>query len=184
MAVQVARVSPLACRRLRLALVDLADGTLAPAEARRVEAHVAICATCRGDLAIMRGLTTGLRDPSLPEPPEDFWRQQRQAIMRQVRQVPEPAATRAPWWRWQLAGAIATAALAVVVTRTVFLPGPPGVSRAIERLDDDALFHLHDLMPVLVTASSIEDADADELSVHDLGDDELDSLSEQLDPAS
>ena len=177
-------MTPLACRRLRLALVDFADGALAPAEARRVEAHVAACATCRDDLAIMRGLTTGLRDPSLPEPPEDFWRQQRQAIMRQVRQVPEPAAARAPWWRWQFVGAVATAALALVVTRTVFLPATPSMSRAIERLDDDALFHLHDLMPVLVNASSIEDADADELSVHDLGDDELDSLSEQLDPAS
>src|SRR5262249_12054485 len=67
-------VTSFTCRRLRPALVDLAEGTLAPGAKRRVEAHVASCATCREDLEAMRGLSTELRDPTLPEPPDDFWR--------------------------------------------------------------------------------------------------------------
>ena len=172
------------CRRLRPALVDLAEGTLAPADARPIEAHVASCATCRDDLEAMRGLSTELRDPTLPDPPEDFWRRQRQAIMRQVRTAPERAATPIPARRWQLAGAFATAALAVVVSRAVFFPHVPKAHHSIDRLDDDALADLHDLLPAIAPASTIEDADGDMLAVHDLDDDEIDSLADLLEPTS
>jgi anti-sigma factor RsiW len=173
-----------ACWRLRPALVDLAEGALAPGDVRNVEAHVAVCASCRDDLAAMRGLASELADTSLPPPPEDFWLQQRQAIMRKVRVVEHPAPVRATSRRWQLAGALATIALAVVATRGVFLSRMHVMSHNVERLDDDALFHLHDLLPAIAPASTIEDADGDMLAVHDLGDDELDSLDELLNGSS
>jgi len=177
-------VTSFTCRRLRPALVDLAEGTLAPGAKRRVEAHVASCATCREDLEAMRGLSTELRDPTLPEPPDDFWRRQRQAIMRRVRTVPETPAVRMPSRRWQLIGAFATVLLAVFVSRTVFLPPFHAARHSIDRLDDDALFDLHDLLPVIAPATTIEDADSDMLAVHDLDDDEIDSLADLIGPAS
>ena len=172
------------CRRLRPALVDLAEGTIAPGLKRRVESHVASCDTCRDDLEAMRGLSIELRDPTLPEPAEDFWRRQRQAIMRRVRTVPEPATVRMPSRRWQLVGAFATVLLAVFVSRTVFLPRFQAVHHSIDRLDDDALFDLHDLLPAIAPASTIEDADSDMLAVHDLDDDEIDWLADIIGPAS
>jgi hypothetical protein len=177
-------VTSFRCRRLRPALVDLAEGALAPAAARRIEAHVAWCATCRDDLEAMRGLSTELRDPTLADPPEDFWRRQRQSIMRRVRTAPDRTTAMSPSRRWQLAGAFATVALAVLVTRTVFLPRSAVVHRSIDRLDDDALFDLHDLLPAIAPASTIEDADGDMLAVHDLDDDEIDSLADLLEPTS
>jgi hypothetical protein len=170
------------CRRLRPALVDLAEGTLAAAAAREIQAHVAECASCRDDLDAMRGLTTELRDPALPDPPEDFWRRQRQAIMRRVRTTPERAPTSSR--RWQLVGLAASVVLAVLVTRTVFVPGPAVLHHSIDRLDDEALDHLHDLLPALAPASAIDDADGDMLAVHDLDDDEIDSLADLIEPAS
>jgi anti-sigma factor RsiW len=184
MAREDALVTSFTCRRLRPALVDLAVGTLSPEDARRVEAHVASCATCRDDLEAMRGLSTELRDPTVPEPAEDFWRRQRQAIMRSVRTVPDRAPRPAPWRRWQLVGAFATVALAVLVSRTAFMPTRPTVHHSIDRLDDDALDHLHDLLPAIAPASTIEDADGDMLAVHDLDDDEIDSLADLIEPAS
>ena len=172
------------CRRLRPALVDLAEGTLAPAEARRIERHVASCATCRGDLEAMRGLSTVLRDPALAEPDDDFFRRQRQAIMRRVRTGPDRAPARVSSRRWQLAGAFATVALAVLVSRTALIPGMWSPAHSIDRLDDDALVHLHDLLPALAPATTIDDADGDMLAVHDLDDDEIDSLDDLIEPVS
>ena len=174
------------CRRLRPALVDLAEGTLAPSAVRRVERHVASCATCRDDLEAMRGLATELRDPTLPEPSDDFFRVQRQQIMRRVRTAPDrtPAPLRVLSRRWQLAGAFASVLLAVFVTRTVLVHRADVVHRSIDRLDDDALFHLHDLLPSIAPASTVEDADSDMLAVHDLDDDEIDSLADLIEPTS
>jgi len=172
-------LTSLACRRLRPALVDLAVGSLAPGDAHEVAAHVAACEPCRADLAAMRGLSVELRDPIDPLPPEDFWRRQRQSIMRRVRTV--GAAPVTPVRRWKLAGALATVALSVFVARMHFERSAPGVRHAIESLDDDALFHLHDLLPALAPATTIDDADVDILAVHDLGDDEIDALADDPD---
>jgi anti-sigma factor RsiW len=177
-------VTSLACRRLRPALVDLAVGSLAADEARRVEAHIAGCDACRADLAAMRGLSSELRDPSLAEPPEDFFRRQRQAIMRRVRTTPVPGRVRVSMRGWQLAGAVATVVLAVFVARARFTHKAPRAPHAIEHLDDDALTHLDDLLPALVSASTADDADGDILAVHDLPDDAIDSLAELDGPES
>ena len=171
-------MTPWACRRFRADLVDLATGT-PPTDSGALDAHLAGCEACRADLAAMRSFGVELAAPAAPEPSEDFWRTQRHAIMRRVRTAPEPAASWAPW---RLAGAVATVVLAVLVLQPR-LRTPP-VPSAIERLDDDALHSLHDLLPAITPASAIEDADSDLLSIHDLGDDELDSLAELLGDAS
>ena len=124
----------------------------------------------------MRAVATELAAAPAPEPSEDFWRRQRQSIMRRVRTSPEPVVSH--WPAWRAAGVLATLALAVLVVRPRF--GPPSVPSSVERLDDDALLHLHDLLPALTPASTIDDADSDLLSIHDLGDDELDRLAELL----
>ena len=54
----------------------------------------------------------------------------------------------------------------------------------IDRLDNDALLQMHDLLPALTPASAIDDADGDMLSIHDLGDAELDTLHGLLDDRS
>ena len=179
-------MTTLACRRLRPELVDLAVGTLAAADAARLEAHLAVCAECRDDLAAMRGLPSELRDDDPPEPGEDFWLRQRQAIMRRVRAAAAPArtATGRPARRWQMIGVAATVLLALAVTRTVLVRRVPSGPHSIERLDDDALHHLHELLPSIMPASTIEDADSDLLAVHDLGDDDLDALADLLDGSS
>jgi anti-sigma factor RsiW len=176
-------VTTLVCRRLRPALVDLAVGTLDAAGAAPVQAHLAGCAECRADLAAMRGLPSELRDADLPEPDEDFWRRQRQAIMRRVRASGVPSG-RVSTRRWQLVAAAATVVIALTATHTVLVRRAPSGAHSIERLDDDALQHLHELMPVITPATTIEDADSDLLAVHDLGDDDLDALADLLDGSS
>jgi anti-sigma factor RsiW len=162
-----------ACRRLRAALVDAAAGTLPVTDRVRVEAHVAGCAHCRATLVAMRRLASEVPPVALPD--DAFFTRQRADVMRRIRTTrPEPAPAR-PWHAWRIAGAVATAALVLVLVR----PGPPA-SHSIDRLDDDALVHLHDLLPAITPASSIEDADSDLLAIHDLGDDELDSLDDIL----
>ncbi len=175
-------MTALACWRLRPALVDLAVGTIDAAEAARVESHVAECDACRADLAAMRGVPSELRDADLPEPSQEFWQRQRDAIMRRIQAAaPLPATPRTSLGRpWQLVGMVATMLIAFTATRLMLVPRVPSGPHSIERLDDDALNHLHELLPVITPASTIEDADSDLLAVHDLGDDDLDALADLI----
>jgi hypothetical protein len=171
------------CRRLRPALVDAA-GVRAGAESPALAAHLARCERCRDALATLRAFTADLDETEALLPNEDFWRRQRQAIMRRVRTAaPEPAVGWLGGRSWRVAGALASALLALLVARTPWNPRPSVVTHSIDHLDDDALFHLHDLMPMLAPASSIEDADSD-LLTPDLGDDELDNLADILGDAT
>jgi predicted anti-sigma-YlaC factor YlaD len=168
------------CRRLRPTLVDLAQGTLAGEPRRELDAHLAACVTCRADLEAMRNVSAALRDADDDEPSEAFWHDQRTAIMRRVRDVPAPA--RSP--RLRLAVALAAAMLAAVLVRTRLVSLGPTIPHAVERLDEEALFHLDDLLPALVPAVTIDDADGDLLGVHELGHEELDALNTLVDEIS
>lgn len=170
------------CRRWRPDLVDLALRTLAASDVRRVEAHLAGCPDCRADLAALRDTTHALANQPSERPADAFWLAQRQAIMRRVRTAPAP--TRVQWPRWQTVGGLAAAMLAVVLGRSVLPPAAPMARMSIDRLDDDALVHLHDLLPAIAPASAIDDADGDMLSIHDLGDAELDVLGGFMDDRS
>lgn len=181
----------LLCRRFRPALVDLAVGTLAPGDARDVEAHVAKCRACRADLAAVRGIAFEFDGPAAAAvPSEDFWRVQRQSIMRRVRNAAEPVrVTPRPTRRWQLAGALATVVLGVVIGARLQHHHMHAIplatsSSSVEHLDDDALFDLHDLLTTIAPASSIEDADSDMTAINDLPDDEIEALADGWDPGS
>ena len=161
-------MTTLDCHRLRPVLVDLAVGTLGYEQAEVVLAHVEICATCRGDLAAMRGVATELRHPAVPTPPDEFWQQQRT-----VDHAPDRrgAAGRAP--------ADATVGdrrrardrrPAPLLVRGHFRTHTPAPAHSIDRLDDDTLLHLHDLLPALVPAGTLDDADADEVAANDAAD--------------
>ena len=128
----------------------------------------------------MRDVPSALRDAHIDEPPEDFWRTQRQSIMRRIRVAPAPARSQ----RVRLAVALAAAMLAAVVVRTRLGPPGPTAPHAVERLDDEALFHLDDLLPALVSSTTVDDADGDLLGIHELGHEELDALSTLVDDIS
>jgi predicted anti-sigma-YlaC factor YlaD len=53
----------------RDALHDYVDGLLKPAESRRFEGHLATCASCTGDVALVRRVIASLESLPLIEPP-------------------------------------------------------------------------------------------------------------------
>lgn len=168
------------CRRLRAALVDVALDGAAPADRARVEAHTAGCAACRDALGAIRRLSNDLAVPALAGPGEDFWRRQRQSILRRVRRAPAAGRGAARWSALRVGGAVTAVVLALVVSRSGLSPTSPSLPQAVDHLDDDALIHLHDILPVIAPGSTLFDADGDLLSVHDLGDDDLDRLADML----
>jgi len=88
------------CRRLRGRLVDLAEGALPAAERTRVELHVAACTGCRDGLAALREVSGLLGSGEPAGLDENFWRDQRQAIMQTIRDLPPPARARRWWHAW------------------------------------------------------------------------------------
>jgi hypothetical protein len=179
------------CRRLRGRLVDLDSGALPPAERTRVELHVAACAGCRDALAALREVPALLGAGEPPGLDEEFWRDQRRAIMQTVRALPAPArvrrwwhaldsVSRRPWATWAPALAAATAVLAVVALR----PGMPWRSPVIgttevDRLDDPALLSLSDLAGDSVADPGLGvEVVSNEQPMPELSDDELDALSQ------
>jgi anti-sigma factor RsiW len=166
------------CRRLRAALVDAAEGRLADRTA--LDAHLAGCADCRRRLAAMQTVRAALRTPEIETPDDEFFVRQRQAVMRRIRPREDAASALVPAWRWL--GAVATVAIVLLVARIgtrapVESDLPPATA---EQLDDDVLFHLHDLLPSFTSAGGSEEGESELASVPDLGDDELDGLSELL----
>jgi hypothetical protein len=118
------------CRSAAPLLVDLAEGSLAPAEEARVERHLRDCASCRGALAALRAVPARLRDE--PEPvPAASWERQRQDIMRAVRNAPPQPARSAtvPGWRVVTAMA-ATACVAAIAASLLRPPTPDGIEVA------------------------------------------------------
>jgi len=179
------------CRRLRSGLVDLASGELAPAERTRVELHAAGCAACRDALAGLRQVPTLLESSGSLGRGEEFWLNQRRAIMCAVRDLPTPARVR-HWWRpeptrrprppwvtWAPILAVATAVLAVITLH----PGQPWQSShlgtELDRLDDPALLSLADLAgdDVPDTGLGVEGVSSEQ-PMPELSDDELAALSQ------
>jgi hypothetical protein len=152
------------CRWYRTRLVDYADGLLPHGQQPRLEGHLKWCRACTEDLAALRKVPAALHAVVVPDPGDDFWRQQREAMGRAVRNAPAP---RTSWWQagwpdgwrlevWRYPVAAATSvliALAVyyfAVSPPVLLPGTAGEKLAA--LDTDSLRLLHELMQTLAPA--------------------------------
>ena len=153
------------CRRYRTLLVDYVDGQLPPLPRRRLEQHMAACAACTQALAALQQLPALLRTCAVPDPGEEFWRQQRHAIARAIRNAPAPqAAWRPAWWRegwrpglWRYpVGAAAALLLGLLVYHSARREQPalPGAAAEAElaALDAESLVTLHDIMQALVPA--------------------------------
>ena len=146
------------CRWHRARLVDYAADGLAGAPRRRLERHLAHCDACARDLAALRELPALLQAAAVPDPGEEFWVRQRQAIGRAVRNLPEvPAAephrplTRSAW-RYAV-GLAAAAAVAVFIYRVGErhpppVPDPLAAHTAV--LDANSLIALHELLQTVV----------------------------------
>ena len=147
------------CRRLRPRLVDAAEGTLAIDERTRVASHLARCGRCAAAVAALRDVPPLLRAEH-GTLGEEFWREQRAAIMRKVSALPEPAAAsphRQPWppiagrrprWVAWAPAAVAAMAMVLVLALRVTPPwqaGPAIPATDVEALDDPTLFSLSDL---------------------------------------
>lgn len=87
-------------------LAPLADGELAPAEAARVDAHLADCAICREAWARHEFAAGLLRQMAAVEAPADVWLSIEASLDRRT-------TIRLPWWRVRPVAAAAAAALIV-----------------------------------------------------------------------
>jgi hypothetical protein len=198
------------CRAYRAWLVDAAAGALASHRQDRLNAHLAVCAGCTADLAALRDVPALLRTSAVPDPGEDVWRRQRQAIGRAIRHAtpPQPA-----WIAWQLwadrwsawrrpVAAVVSVALALAVLRVApprlrHAPRPPAPQ--VTTLDPEALDELSDVVAPHDEMLSFSPHDDDPLlaalalhglvgptsepllfEAHDLDDDVLDGVDDLL----
>ena len=168
------------CRWYRSWLVDYVDGVLPAKQQRRVEAHLDVCPACGEEIADLREVPLALRAAAGPDPGALFWRQQREAIARAIRNAPAPRpsrwrahwdeGSRFAWWRYPLAAA-ASVLIAVAVYRfaaapPVTAPGPP--EEALAPLDTDSLLSLRELMQTLMPADEAVAGAGDEALLAEL----------------
>jgi anti-sigma factor RsiW len=164
------------CRWYRRRLVDYADGVLPQGQRQPVETHLSLCPACGEELAALREVPAALHGAVVPDPGNEFWRQQREAIGRAIRNAPAPPASRWPtwwthdgwrleWWGYPLAAA-ASALIAVAVYHFAASPPvtPPGVpEEELAALDTNSLLSLRELMQTLVPADEqISEAGAED----------------------
>jgi hypothetical protein len=163
------------CRWYRTRLVDYADRLLPHGEQPRLEGHLEWCRACAEDLAALREVPAALHAAVVPDPGDEFWRQQRETIGRTIRNAPAP---RTSWWQawwahgwrlevWRYPVAAATSVLiAVAVYYFAASPPvlPPGTAEEkLAALDTDSLRSLHELMQTLAPADGqIAEAGADD----------------------
>jgi hypothetical protein len=108
------------CREFRELLGDETDGRLAPADAQRLAAHVALCAACaeeRGELASLRA---GFRAMPRPAVPQEF----RAQVMERLPRGRVLSFPRALGW-------IAAVAAVAVVAVTILNRTGPGAEREV-----------------------------------------------------
>lgn len=101
-------------------LNELIDGTLAPDERARVEAHVATCLPCAATVRRTESLLERTRAlPRGVQPPDDAWEAVRSAVRGSATRRRVPAARGARWAQMAAAAAlvVATAATTVLVMR-------------------------------------------------------------------
>lgn len=107
------------CRKAEFLISDYVDGSLGPADAARLEAHLATCADCRSVLADLRALVRGAGTIETPDVPAEAWSR----IRARLREAGAPAYRdeRALFGRPRLAPALAALALTAVVVGGTFV---------------------------------------------------------------
>src|ERR1700687_3012680 len=161
------------CRRYQPLLVDDADGVLDAARRQELNRHLAACVRCTSDLAALREVPAVLHTSTFPDPGEEFWRSQRQAIGQVVRNLPAPHSTwQFAWVRealrlspWRFPVALAASLLVVLFVyrfaERVQAPTPePGPH--VAALDPDALGALSELMQAVIPRDDFIPALADD----------------------
>ena len=122
------------CRDITDLLIAELDGALAPAELARVEAHVAGCALCRRQRALLAATPVALREATaaIPTPDADReWARLSQRIRETDASRPGAALVRrTATWVWS-----ATAAAVVIAIGLFNLPTGPTGSLASARAD-------------------------------------------------
>lgn len=106
----------MSCRGVRRKISRYLDGELPLSDSRLLEAHLAQCRACAGELAELRGIEALLRETAIPPPPSELVRN----LMRRAGTEGSSGALARPWLEtlkaWPLAmkfAATGTALLAV-----------------------------------------------------------------------
>lgn len=185
------------CARVRPLLVDCADGVLGGEARARLERHVAECGECRDALAALREVAQALRQGPTPQRDDEFFRVQRQAILRRVRQAPSPLAVPQfrPRFGW-MAGLATAAVVALVLLRQP--PEPPSAVPPGGSMEGASAHDIADLSfaadanlavstelgdeVIAFGAAPLGDGEewVPEPDVHDLDDQELERLEELI----
>jgi anti-sigma factor RsiW len=130
------------CRKAAYWMQLYMDGRLAPARFARLEQHIATCAPCARELALMRSICEGASAGPLVAEPEGL----SEAILRRVAayeaQRREQAASgwlaSVPHWALSWRGALAAAILLLVLV--ILQPGPLyGLNPDVQRMAEDAI---------------------------------------------
>ncbi len=146
------------CRRYQAWLVDYTDGVLEASRQPQLERHLGRCSACHADWEALRNLPAALSTSTVPDPGDAFWLQQRQAIGRTIRNLPQPR--RGSWdlewirqavqvspWRYPIAATVAVL-VALSVFRIAARPSASGdnsISTQLAQLDADMLAAVADL---------------------------------------
>jgi anti-sigma factor RsiW len=144
------------------------DGALTERAARATEAHLAVCATCRGEADALRDLRAALRRALAPRDPDwtGFW----QGVIRGIEErrlrapLSEPARYRfRPRRQWAFGGALAAAVLLSLTLwqggRTPMLPEAPVVVNAASTAHPDGTVMVYSTADKSVTVVWVFDAD-------------------------
>lgn len=119
------------CALLQRWLPDYPDGDLPAWGKRWLEGHVARCAACRQELAVLQEMVASIKAAPLADPDEEFWREfSREMHLKLVQATPEaqPAAApprSRPFRLPYLVGASALAILLLWVAVHLSGPGTP-----------------------------------------------------------
>ncbi|MGH7494649.1 MAG: anti-sigma factor family protein [bacterium] len=113
------------CTKYEPLLAAKLFGDLNDDEQARLEAHVAICASCRRQLATFERILSGMGEPARPEMPLHFWDGYWHRLIERMEKEPAPALSfwekvretfSAKWsWGWQVAAAASLLVLGMVI---------------------------------------------------------------------
>jgi len=107
------------CEEVRAYLPDLADGELSIARRREIEAHLALCPSCREEAAAIKESLEILASREPVDPGPAFWTEMHQRVHRRIDASPG----RSIFSRPLPASSLAAAALLLVVFLWWALPG-------------------------------------------------------------